>query len=135
MLSTTSRLTARLTPGAIRLLSTSPFADIPQGPPDAIIGLNEAYKLDPNPAKVNVGVGAYRTDDGLPYTLPCVAAAQQILAKQSLDNEYLPISGDQKFVDHALRFAYGDECPAMKKGRVEGVQTLSGTGGLRVFGE
>ena len=32
------------------------------GPPDAILGITEAYKRDTNPKKVNLGVGAYRDD-------------------------------------------------------------------------
>lgn len=42
------------------------------GPPDAILGVTEAYKRDTNPKKVNLGVGAYRDDDGKPYVLPSV---------------------------------------------------------------
>jgi len=42
------------------------------GPPDAILGVTEAYKRDTNPKKVNLGVGAYRDDNGKPYVLPSV---------------------------------------------------------------
>ena len=42
------------------------------GPPDAILGITEAYKKDPNPKKVNLGAGAYRDDEGKPYVLPVV---------------------------------------------------------------
>ena len=42
------------------------------GPPDAILGITEAYKKDPNPKKVNLGAGAYRDDQGKPYVLPVV---------------------------------------------------------------
>lgn len=44
-------------------------------------------------------------------------------------------AGDLKFVDLSLQFAYGKDSSALKEGRVKGVQALSGTGGLRVFGE
>jgi aspartate aminotransferase len=102
------------------------------GPPDAIIGLNDSFKSDPNPNKVNVGVGAYRTDAGKPYTLPCVTKASAAIAESKLDNEYLPIGGSAEFVSKALQFAYGD---GKVTDNIVGVQTLSGTGGLRVFGE
>ena len=49
--------------------------------------------------------------------------------------EYSGIAGDPKFVDAALKFAYGEDSPAIAEGRVKGVQALSGTGGLRVMGE
>ena len=42
------------------------------GPPDAILGITEAYKKDANPKKINLGVGAYRDDNGKPYVLPTV---------------------------------------------------------------
>lgn len=106
------------------------------GPPDPIVGLNEAYALDKSPNKVNVGVGAYRGDDGLPFVLPCVKEAEQInIQNSALDHEYLGIVGDTAFVRLALAFVYGSDSSVLKKGRVAGVQTISGTGGLRVFGE
>lgn len=42
------------------------------GPPDVILGITEAFRKDPDPKKVNLGVGAYRDDDGKPFILPCV---------------------------------------------------------------
>ena len=42
------------------------------GPPDAILGVTEAFKRDPNPKKMNLGVGAYRDDNNKPYILPSV---------------------------------------------------------------
>lgn len=42
------------------------------GPPDAILGVTEAFKRDTNPKKINLGVGAYRDDNGKPYILPTV---------------------------------------------------------------
>jgi len=37
---------------------------------------------------VIVGVGAYRTDDGKPYVLPCVREAERRIIEQNLDMEY-----------------------------------------------
>lgn len=105
------------------------------GPPDPIVGLNEAFALDPSPHKVNVGVGAYRGDEGLPYVLPCVREAERINMQQELNHEYLGMVGDVEFVRLALEFVYGKDSPIFDDKRVAGVQTLSGTGGLRVFGE
>lgn len=42
------------------------------GPPDAILGVTEAFKKDNSPKKMNLGVGAYRDDAGKPYVLPSV---------------------------------------------------------------
>ncbi|GAX16705.1 aspartate aminotransferase, mitochondrial [Fistulifera solaris] len=118
-----------------RWQSTSPFAAYEMAPLDPIIGLNEEFQRDDFPQKVIVGVGAYRDDAGKPYVLPCVREAEQRLVEQKLDMEYSGIAGDQKFVDLSLKFGYGEDSSALKEGRIQGVQALSGTGGLRVFGE
>ena len=49
--------------------------------------------------------------------------------------EYSGIAGDPTFVDLALKFGYGEHSTALQEGRIQGVQALSGTGGLRVMGE
>lgn len=50
----------------------SVWSAVPLGPPDAILGITEAYKADPAPEKINLGVGAYRDENGKPYVLNCV---------------------------------------------------------------
>lgn len=42
------------------------------GPPDVILGVTEAFKKDSSPKKINLGVGAYRDDNGKPFLLPSV---------------------------------------------------------------
>mmetsp|Transcript_10048 Transcript_10048/g.18391 ORF Transcript_10048/g.18391 Transcript_10048/m.18391 type:complete len:464 (-) Transcript_10048:244-1635(-) len=113
----------------------SPWADFKMAPPDPIIGLTEAYLNDDFPDKVNVGVGAYRCDQGMPFVLPVVREAENDIVAEELDHEYSGIAGCPDFVNLALKFAYGDDCVPLREKRIAGVQTLSGTGGLRVFGE
>lgn len=50
------------------------------GPPDPILGVTEAYKRDTNSKKMNLGVGAYRDDNGKPYVLSCVRKVSWLLA-------------------------------------------------------
>ena len=40
--------------------SASTWSQVPQGPPDAILGITEAFKADTFGDKINLGVGAYR---------------------------------------------------------------------------
>lgn len=54
----------------VRFMGT--FKDVPQGPPDAILGLTEAFKKDTFTDKVSLGAGAYRDDNGQPHVLSCV---------------------------------------------------------------
>ena len=42
------------------------------GPPDPILGVTVAFKADTDPNKMNLGVGAYRDDNGKPFVLSCV---------------------------------------------------------------
>ncbi|GMH80718.1 hypothetical protein TrLO_g12415 [Triparma laevis f. longispina] len=111
------------------------LTSVPAGPPDAIIGLTDAYNSSTAPHKVNVGVGAYRDDSGKPYVLPVVKEAEARVVEKGLNKEYAGIAGIAGFVDRSLEFAYGKSSDALKSSRVKGVQTLSGTGGLRVWGE
>lgn len=102
------------------------------GPPDAILGVTEAFKRDNNPKKMNLGVGAYRDDNGKPFVLPSVLKAEELIVSQKLDKEYLPISGNAEFCKGAIELALGKDCPALADGLNVTVQAISGTGALRV---
>lgn len=102
------------------------------GPPDAILGVTEAFKKDSNPNKINLGVGAYRDDNGKPYVLPCVKKAESQIAAKNLDKEYAPISGSADVCKYSIQLALGDDSEVVKNGRNATVQTISGTGALRV---
>ncbi|KAI9912167.1 hypothetical protein PsorP6_008794 [Peronosclerospora sorghi] len=111
------------------------LASIPMGPADPILGLTERFNKDTNPRKVSLGVGAYRDDDSNPYVLPSVLEAEKRIMAAGVNKEYAGIAGMKDFVDLSLQFAYGEDCKALKEGRITGVQTISGTGGVRLAGE
>ena len=50
----------------------SRFEGITMAPPDPILGVSEAFKADTNELKLNLGVGAYRTEELQPYVLNVV---------------------------------------------------------------
>ena len=107
--------------------------EVPEGPPDAILGIAQAFRAAPEEHKVNVCVGAYRDTDGKPWVLPSVRKAEEMmLADETENKEYLPIDGDQAYVTKAHKFAYGANAPL---DRIAGVQTLSGTGACRIGGQ
>ena len=69
------------------------WSQVEMGPPDAILGVTEAWKRDTNPKKMNLGVGAYRDDNGQPYVLPSVQQVKSIqLKSRIMNNEYHFIS-------------------------------------------
>lgn len=113
-------------------LSSSWWSDVKMGPPDAILGITEAYKKDQNPKKVNVGVGAYRDDNGKPYVLPSVRKAEEHIRRKEMDKEYSPISGNADFCKHSINLAIGESHEVIKNGLNATVQGISGTGSLFV---
>lgn len=103
------------------------------GPPDAILGVTEAFKKDDNPKKMNLGVGAYRDDSGKPYVLPSVRQAEQEIANKDLmDKEYAGIIGVPDFFNSSIKLALGADSPVIKNGLNVSTQAISGTGALRV---
>jgi len=94
------------------------------------------FNDDINEKKVNLSVGAYRTNDGKPWVLPVVRGVEkEMAADETLNHEYLPILGLDTFSTAACRLVLGDESKAIKECRASAVQTLSGTGALRMCAE
>jgi len=117
------------------LRAASTWSQVPEGPPDAILGITEAFKKDSFDQKINLGVGAYRDDKGKPYVLPSVRTAEQKVVQQNLDKEYAGITGVPAFAKAAAELAYGKESAPLKEGRIAITQSISGTGALRIGGE
>ncbi|XP_046676171.1 aspartate aminotransferase, mitochondrial [Homalodisca vitripennis] len=110
------------------------WSHVEMGPPDAILGVTEAYKRDTNPKKMNLGVGAYRDDNGRPYVLPSVLQAEQKIKDKKMDHEYAPISGSADFCNLSIKLALGDDSQHVIQGLNATVQGISGTGSLRTGG-
>ncbi|KAL1944607.1 hypothetical protein VTO73DRAFT_3037 [Trametes versicolor] len=110
-------------------VSAERFEEVPLAPPDSIFKLTAAYRADTHPDKINLGVGAYRDDNGKPWVLPVVKKATDILLNDAtLDHEYLNITGLPEYTAAAARLIFGDDSPVITEGRVASVQTISGTG-------
>jgi len=102
-------------------------------PADPILGLTVAYKADTHPNKLNLGIGAYRDAEGRPWVLPCVREAElEIAQNMGADKEYLPIQGLDAFRWASARLILGADAPSLAEKRVEVIQSLSGTGSLRL---
>ena len=110
----------------------SPFAAVEMAPRDPILGLNEQFAADPNPAKVNLGVGVYFDDQGKLPVLQCVAAGEKQLLEAPKAKGYLPIDGIAAYDKAVQGLVFGAETDAVTSGRVATVQALGGTGGLKV---
>lgn len=111
----------------------SRFACVESAPPVEIFALNKAYKEDTFADKVDLGIGAYRTDEGKPWVLPVVRKTEKAMAEDdTLNHEYLGQLGLEPFSKAASKMLLGEANPAFKEEKVLGVQTLSGTGALRL---
>jgi aromatic-amino-acid transaminase len=113
-------------------MSASLFAAVEMAPRDPILGLNEQFNADPNPAKVNLGVGVYFDDAGKLPVLACVAAAEKQLLESPKAKGYLPIDGIAAYDKAVQGLVFGAGSEAVTSGRVATVQALGGTGGLKL---
>ena len=111
------------------------FETLLAAPPDPILGLGEAFKKDPNPAKINLSVGVYKDEQGNTPILPSVKEAEQRLLTREKSKGYLSIEGlaDYGARVQELLFAAGHEI--LSTGRAVTAQTPGGTGSLRVAGD
>lgn len=108
------------------------FAAIDLAPRDPILGVTEAFVADPHPRKVNLGVGVYVDHNGKVPLLACVHTAEQEMAAQGAPRAYLPIDGIPVYDKAVQGLIFGVDSEVVNSGRALTVQTLGGTGGLRV---
>ncbi|PWA25654.1 hypothetical protein CCH79_00001642 [Gambusia affinis] len=114
----------------------SVFCDVQQAAPVAVFKLTQDFNNDQFPNKVNLGVGAYRTDEGKPWVLPVVKKVEKLIVHDDrLNHEYLPILGLTEFRSSSSKIVLGDGSPAIREDRVGGVQCLGGTGALKIGAE
>jgi aromatic-amino-acid transaminase len=108
------------------------FAAVEMAPRDPILGLNEQFNADPNPAKVNLGVGVYYDENGKLPLLQCVQAAEKMMVEAPKARGYLPIDGIAAYDKAVQGLVFGAESEPVRSGRVATVQAVGGTGGLKV---
>jgi aromatic-amino-acid transaminase len=108
------------------------FSSVEMAPRDPILGLNEQFLSDPNPNKVNLGVGVYYDENGKLPLLKCVAAAEQQLVEAAKPRGYLPIDGIAAYDTAVQALVFGADSAVVKAKRVATVQALGGTGGLKL---
>ena len=108
------------------------FSAVEMAPRDPILGLNEQFNDDPNPAKVNLGVGVYFDDNGKLPLLDCVRTAEQAMMEKPAARGYLPIDGIAAYDAAVKSLVFGADSEPVKTGRVATVQGIGGTGGLKI---
>ena len=108
------------------------FSAVEMAPLDPILGLNDQFAADPNPAKVNLGVGVYYDDNGKLPLLKCVQAAEKQMMESPKARGYLPIDGMAAYDSAVKSLVFGVDSEPVKSGRVATAQGIGGTGGLKI---
>ena len=108
------------------------FSAVEMAPRDPILGLNDQFAADPNPAKVNLGVGVYYDDQGKLPLLGCVQAAEQAMMATPKARGYLPIDGLAAYDAGVKALVFGADSEPVQSARVATVQAIGGTGGLKI---
>jgi len=113
-------------------MTSSIFANVELAPRDPILGLSEAFNADTRTTKVNLGVGVYYDDNGKLPLLAAVKAAEQKRLESSPSRGYQPIEGMAAYNRAVELLLFGEGSPLLAAGRVVTVQTLGGTGALKI---
>ena len=108
------------------------FSAVEMAPRDPILGLNEQFNADTNPAKVNLGVGVYFDDNGKLPLLQCVQAFEKTMMDKPTARGYLPIDGIAAYDAAVKSLVFGLDSEPVKSGRVATIQAIGGTGGLKI---
>ncbi len=108
------------------------LAGVELAPRDPILGVTEAFNADPNPRKVNLGVGVYCDENGKVPLLECVKRAERELTDLASPRSYLPIDGIPAYDREVGALLFGRDSDVISGGRVVTVQAVGGTGALKV---
>ena len=100
---------------------------------DPILSLMERFKEDPRSDKVNLSIGLYYNEDGIIPQLQAVADAEARLNAQPHGASlYLPMEGLNSYRHAIAPLLFGADHPVLKQNRVASIQTLAGSGALKV---
>jgi aspartate aminotransferase len=103
--------------------------------PDPILRLMTAYRADPDPRKVDLGIGVYRDERGDTPVLTAVREAESTVLARQTTKTYVGPSGHAAFNQAMEQLVLGAAHPALAAGRVRSIQTPGGCGALRLGAE
>lgn len=104
--------------------------NLPQIPTDPIFKLWEEFQKDPNPNKINLGIGIYQDDLGASYVMPSVQTAAKNIQTQNFD--YVSMSGDMDFLENIGKKIFKEE---VKISNIALQQTCGGTQAVEIWGK
>lgn len=110
------------------------FGNLEILPPDPILGVTAAYRRDPDPAKVDLGVGVYRDESGNTPVPHAVRAAERALLAEQVTKVYVGPAGNLEFNQRIVELALGPLAARLQE-RTATIQTVGGCGALRMGAE
>ncbi|MFY1027867.1 amino acid aminotransferase [Actinobacillus seminis] len=111
------------------------FENINAAPADPILGLGEAFKAETRDKKINLGIGVYKDAQGTTPIMQAVKKAEQRLFDVETTKNYLSIDGVAEFNAKTKALLFGANSDVVTQGRAKTVQSLGGTGALRIAAE
>ncbi len=108
------------------------FEHIEAFPGDPILSLNEDFQQDPRTSKVNLSIGIYFDEEGRLPVMQAVEQAEAALLSDMGPRPYLPMAGIAAYRQAVQALVFGEDCAARAEGRIATLQTLGGSGALRV---
>ena len=103
-------------------------------PSDAILGIMQLFRADPDPNKVDLSVGVYQDESGSTPVLECVKRAEGEVYAAEDTKSYVGIAGNPGFNRGIEEILFGADHPALADARVATVQTPGGSGAVSVAG-
>jgi aspartate aminotransferase len=110
------------------------FANLDKLPPDPILGVTAAFRADPSPDKIDLGVGVYRDVDGNTPVPAGVREAERALLAEQRTKTYVGPSGNPEFNQRIVELALGPLAAGLRD-RTATIQTVGGCGALRIGAE
>ena len=111
------------------------FSGIKPAPADPILGLTEAFRKDPRPGKVNLGVGVFMDERGATPVLECIRRAERLLWETEKTKGYTPINGPAEYGAAVAELVFGAGFHGLANGSVAVAQSPGGPGALRIGAE
>ncbi len=108
------------------------FEHVPPYAGDPILSLIGAFLSDPRERKANLGIGIYYDAAGKIPVLPTVQKAEALIAQQITPKPYLPMEGMASYREAVQKLIFGADNPVLKAGRIATIQTVGGSGALKV---
>jgi len=103
--------------------------------PDALLAVMAAFAADPDPSKVDVGVGVYRDATGITPVMRAVRKAEAALLAAQRSKTYVGAAGNRPFAAFMEGLVLGPDHPASRAGRVVALQTPGGCGAVRLLAD